>query len=200
MKNLLKKIKSIPNKTLKRGITLLIAVIAVSALFLIAMAISDISYKEQVISYSGRDSKVAFYAADLGMECALYYDLKGADFTNGTTSTPFNFATTSAPTTQVIACGNVGTYTLTNQGTAPFSVVTSGTVSTSTFFFNYTDPVTSIKSCSYVRVVKAVNGAVVGTIIESRGYNNNCNAPTVTDPPRPMSALRNFERSLRVTY
>lgn len=68
-----------------RGFTLLVAVLVSGVLLSIALAIFNITVKELLLSSSGRDSQFAFYAADSGAECALYWDQKGGGFS---TSTP----------------------------------------------------------------------------------------------------------------
>lgn len=58
----------------KRGFALLIATL-VSGLFLaIGAVIFQIAYIQLLLSSVGRDSQFAFYAADTGAECALYWD------------------------------------------------------------------------------------------------------------------------------
>jgi hypothetical protein len=64
----------------EKGITLLIAVLTVGLLLSISLSIFNIAMKELIISSSGKDSHIAFYAADTGIECALYWDYRGAFF------------------------------------------------------------------------------------------------------------------------
>ena len=164
----------------KKGVAVFIAVIAVSALLLIALAISDISYKEQIISSSGRDSRIAFYAADAGVECAFFHDLKGG--ADGL----FKFSVPGAVQVGVLKCN--GDDIITNiRGNDP--VIT-------TFYFNLSN---LPKSCAIVQVSKeTVAEGGFKTIIESRGYNNNCaSGPT---GPTIESGPRNLERSFEVTY
>jgi hypothetical protein len=70
----------------RRGITLLIAVLTSGLLLSISLSIFNIALKELIISSSGRDSHIAFYAADSGIECALYWQYRGA-FSTSTPST-----------------------------------------------------------------------------------------------------------------
>ncbi len=169
----------------KKGVAIFIAVVTVSALMLIALAISDIAYKEQVISASGRDSRIAFFAADSGVECALFHDLKGS--TNGA----FTFAKPNG-------VDQIGTISCGGFNLSP-DVANQGSQAVTTFYFNVSD---TPKACSIVRVVKATaaDGAI-STLIESRGYNNHC---VITDPtpsnPLIEEGSRNLERSIQVTY
>lgn len=59
------------------GVALLFSILLTSALLLVALGISQISYKETVFSLEARDSARAFTAADTGLECALYADTGG---------------------------------------------------------------------------------------------------------------------------
>ena len=61
-----------------RGFTLLIAVLTASVLLAVGFAIYNIVSKELIFSSTGRESQFAFYSADSGIECALYWDKQGA--------------------------------------------------------------------------------------------------------------------------
>ncbi|MBP9771847.1 MAG: LamG domain-containing protein [Candidatus Pacebacteria bacterium] len=58
------------------GFTLFYAVLTASLLLAIGIAIFNITFKELILSSGARESANAFYAADTGLECALYWDLK----------------------------------------------------------------------------------------------------------------------------
>ena len=58
----------------QKGMTLFIAIAIMGILLLIMFAVVNISIKATQFASSGRDSQFAFYAADAGMECALYWD------------------------------------------------------------------------------------------------------------------------------
>ncbi len=169
----------------KRGIAIFIAVVTVSALMLIALAISDIAYKEQIISASGRDSRIAFFAADSGVECALFHDLKGGSDSLFTFAKPGGIAQVGT-----ISCGELSLES---------HVSNSSSQTITTFYFNISE---TPKACTIVRVVKAdAGGGVFSTLIESRGYNNICKIESPT-PPNPLinEGDRNLERSIQVTY
>ena len=57
---------------LKRGFTLLIAVIFMSVVLALGLALSSLGYKQEVLASSAIESQYAFYAADAGLECGLY--------------------------------------------------------------------------------------------------------------------------------
>lgn len=94
-----------------RGFTLLIAVILTSVLVSVGMALFDIAYKQIVLTGAVRSSQYAFYAADTGLECALFWDQT------------VNAFSAEAPRAS-ITCGG---------SAIPVSGSTSGNVRTSTF-------------------------------------------------------------------
>ena len=57
------------------GFTLFIAIVVSGTLLLIASGIVNLALKQSLISAFGRESQNAFYAADTGIECALYWDV-----------------------------------------------------------------------------------------------------------------------------
>lgn len=70
----------------KSGITLLVAALTASLLLAISLSIFNLTLKELIISSSGRESLRAFYAADAGAECAIYWDLQSGNYFSTTTS------------------------------------------------------------------------------------------------------------------
>lgn len=57
-----------------RGFALLIAVIFMSVMLSFGLALGSLAYKQQVLVSGAIASQYAFYAADAGLECALYAD------------------------------------------------------------------------------------------------------------------------------
>lgn len=57
-----------------RGFALLYSIIIISLILTIAISISDTTYKQGVLSSLARDSQIAFYQADTGIECGMYWD------------------------------------------------------------------------------------------------------------------------------
>ncbi len=76
----------------KNGFTLFYALLVISIILSISMAIAEIVLRETVISGFGRDSLIAFFAADSGVECALYWDVKQNAFATTSTSSTINCA------------------------------------------------------------------------------------------------------------
>lgn len=65
---------------LQKGFTLLFAALAGSLLFSAGIAIANLAVRELALSSAGRESQFAFYAADTGAECALYWDMQEGIF------------------------------------------------------------------------------------------------------------------------
>ena len=58
-----------------KGFTLFIAIVIMGVLLIIAMSMASLATRQAFISTTGRESQLAFYAADTGIECALYWDI-----------------------------------------------------------------------------------------------------------------------------
>lgn len=58
----------------QKGFVALFTVLLVSVILAMAIGIASISLKEIVLSASASDGNKAFYAADSGIECALYFE------------------------------------------------------------------------------------------------------------------------------
>lgn len=162
-----------------KGYTLLFAVLVSSLVLAVGISILNISKKEFLLASSARESTAAFYAADSGLECGVYFidkRLKPTEYNQG------------IPCAQHFA-----------SQPAAITLVTSGTDETYTFDVNLNG-----SSCAVVKVTKKVIPAVAPETtdgysvgVESRGYNigwsaadNRCNVPS----PRKV------ERALYYNY
>jgi len=130
---------------MNKGFTLFLAVVITGTLLLIATGIITLAVKQSLISTAGRESQIAFYVADTGLECALYWDVK-----NPSEASAFTPSAASS-----INC-NRDANNSGNQWTVGGSSVSTFTIS---FLPN--------PSCAVVTVTKLGNT----TEIESRGYN-----------------------------
>ena len=148
----------------QRGFTLLLAVLISSILIAIGSAIFNILSKEIILSSSGRESQFAFFAADTGIECALYWDTKQNAF-----------ATTSALTQ--VACGG---------GLADLTRTSGGTLLRPTYTTAFSFPLNGgvANPCITVTVTKTFYPTE--TVIASQGYNT-C---VTTNPLRLERAIR----------
>ncbi len=82
--------------TSRRGVALYIAMLVTSLVLAIGLSMANIFLKEFILSSTVRESQIAFYSADSGIECATYWD------TNPATPGGSMFASTS-PTGQPLA-------------------------------------------------------------------------------------------------
>lgn len=161
------------NLQLNKGYTLLFAVLVSSVVLSIGISILTISKKEFQLSSSAKDSTIAFYAADSGLECAQYFNDNGDTFSTSTLPTVNSFSCNGAPITP--------TYT-----TNPFVF---------SFDFNI-----NANSCARVLVRKEYMnisgfGNISVTTITSRGYNTGWNGTTCSVP-----SPRRVERALQLSY
>jgi len=162
-----------------RGFTLLVAIVISSLLLSIGITIFNTTTKELRLSALGRDSQFAFYAADSGIECALYWDKKQKVFPesddpdqqilppSGTVFCNLQDITLSEPQWDVTRSTSQSPY--------------SGSAIT-TFRLDFSPN----PYCAITVISKVGDGMSTTTTIESRGYNT-CNT---TDPRRVERAIR----------
>ena len=150
----------------QKGFTLLIAVVISSLLLSIGMAILNSTLKGFELSILVRNSQFAFYAADSGLECALYWDIKGEIF--ATSTEPVDM---SPPVKNCAGSADIRTiWTISNR-------IANGALTTLRLDFPNS-------YCAIVAVKKSDSSPY--TTIESRGYNT-C---TSGDPKRVERAIR----------
>lgn len=68
----------------ENGFTILLAALVTSLVLTLGISIFSIAQKQIVLSSLGRSSQYAFYAADTGAECALYWDVRFGFFSSST--------------------------------------------------------------------------------------------------------------------
>ncbi len=166
------KIKKVQGQ--KSGFTLLFSVLISSVLLSIGVSIFSTTLKDLLFSSSGRDSQFAFYAADTGVECALYWDKKGQIFPTSTASAlPLPDGSTVCNGEDIVV---------------NWEVVADTNPTVTTFYLNREDSPSydPTKACAVVRVFKDQLGQ---SRIDSFGYNT-----CVTSNPRRI------ERGIRVVY
>ena len=121
----------------KKGFTLLIAIVVTSMLLIVSFVVANVSLKQLVLSYAGVESQYAFYAADSGVECATFWDLK-----TGTTSAfSINNTLPISCNNQTIGPGLSNGQTVATVPTQP-SRIGGGTVSGNSASFISTDVIT----------------------------------------------------------
>lgn len=137
--------KRMPHLRSDRGFTILFAVLTGSLLLAIGIAIFNVTLKELLLSSAARDSQFAIYAADTGIECALYWDSVGDSFATGTGQ-------------RTIVCAEQ----------SPTFAASATLPATSTFSLTFAAEQNS-EPCAVVDVGKYENPT--RTVIVSRGYN-----------------------------
>lgn len=157
------------------GFTILFAVLIGSLLFSIGLGIAHVSIREILLSAAGKESERAFFAADTGIECALFWDIY-----KGKQELVFPSSGNETGGREFIACNGESDVSV-----KPVSGI--ATAATSTFALDFTDGESKPAGCAFVTIGKTVSGS---TVIESRGRND---CEDRINPAR-------VERALRVRY
>jgi len=155
------------------GFTTLFAVLIASLLLSVGAAIYDVASKDLTFSIVTRESNFAIYAADTGVECALYWDSKYAGSANFSSGSVFATSTNSQPPAagSGIFCNGADISTVWSYPsyTAPMQ---NPAASAATTTFSFSIPATVSSSyCVVVTVAKGIAGGSPYTTITSRGYN-----------------------------
>jgi len=182
----------------KRGFTLLFAVLVSVLVLAIGASMVSIALKQIILSGSGRESQFAFYAANTGIECALYWDLNILDdsgdikytFPTGPQVLRNDWGSVTCNGGQIhdgvgYVSNNfteeIGGYNFDTTGeTYTFRMTVNNTVSGAN----------DILYCTEVTVGKILSGNLVKTTITSRGLNT-CD---------PDGNARAVERALVLEY
>lgn len=179
-----------------KGFTLLFAALVGSLVIAIGMAILNITLKQLILASAGRESQQAFFAADAGVECALYLD-RGAG--NPDCQLGF-FGSPSTTASGMSICGQDLSPTIYNDSDTmqcfgkKMSIARSAQGGGIVNSFSLQEPYAYVQDsnsdnadmCFEVEVLKSADGTGTTTIIESRGYSK-CS---------PNTANR-FERAIR---
>ena len=91
----------------ERGFTILLAALVASLVLALGIAVFSIAQKELILSSTGRNSQLAFYAADTGAECALYSDMRHSAFDPALPVSPITCDANSAIT---VSHGDLASY------------------------------------------------------------------------------------------
>lgn len=140
----------------ERGFTILLAALVTSLVLTLGISIFSVAQKQVLLSSLGRNSQYAFYAADSGAECALYWDVR------------HEFFSSTSPAGIVPACGGDGEGGRPQLDLDPPAVPLPGTQQyTMTFEFEPNG------YCAIVSVTKNAPG-LTKTIIHSDGFSTPC--------------------------
>jgi hypothetical protein len=163
----------------QRGFTLLLAALVASTMLALGSSVFLIAQKQITLSSVGRDSQFAFYAADTGAECALYWDFRVDKY-------DYIFATSSVSTS------HAGDVVCDNQHAGNVNVETSGTSATSTFSVDLFKNESDDKGGYCVTVTVAKSPTAPNTIIRADGYSTSCES--IESNPRTL------QRSVNLRY
>ena len=192
------------NKKIKNadaGFTLFVAMVVASLLLAVGFSIGNIILKQLLLAGSGKDSQVAFYAADAGAECAQFWDTKNSD---GSSALGDGIFATSSPATGNISCGSRGSMAYSKTVDVPSNYAVTS------FAIDYSDVsgygVEGYRACAVIKLEKgfalnALNESVPYTKITSRGYNSNYTGASGGKPAGcDTSNPRTVERGVVVQY
>jgi hypothetical protein len=170
------------------GFTLLFASVIVSLILSIGLAIAHLTLRQLILSTAGRESQYAFYNADSGVECALFY----MNMTRPSGGMPwFAFNGDDSPPDRMYCAGknamfmdideSSGTTTTTFYVNAPTSMGVGMIADIDYEPCQKDEPTFEVK----VHRRKRATSDLVDTYIESRGYNT-CD---ITNPRRVERGL-----------
>jgi hypothetical protein len=171
--------KQIEKAQKRDGFTLLFAILVAILVLAVGTSIVNLSLKQIALSSTARDSQFAFYAANSGVDCALYWDTAGQLGLEDKVV----FATSSE--SEVVATGSgisCADQDITNEtgvevlgADIGWSVVHRDSNSAVTSF--WLDFGTDLPYCANVIVTKEESGGDITTTIQSYGYNTCENNP-----------------------
>ena len=191
----------------KRGYALMLSIVVSSVVLAIGLSLLNIVRKELILSSIGRESQFAFYAADSGIECAFYWDIRQVSFPSSAADWGTNG---DFPQNSGDECGNTDFNDKVesdwNANLNPNSKGYSCDEETGVCTGHEDDTVTinfqidfsggiDENRCALVKIIKQGNnqsGASykVNTTVESRGYNDKC----------LLDSSQLVERAIQVTY
>lgn len=152
------------------GFTLLLAALVSSIVLALGAAIYQLASKELELSSLGRDSQYAFFAADTGAECALYWDVR------------HDYFATSAPASVVAPDPRCATQSFTATGRA------------AAYPYTMSFQIEPGGYCTNVSVTKAQDAVsgIVSTTIHADGYSGTC--------ANYSTNARSLQRSVELHY
>lgn len=172
-----------------RGFTIFFAMLVGSLSLAVGFAIYDLTVREIDLSAAASQSQYAIYAADSGVECALYWDSKynTSESVFGTSSESVWGSAANCDGQDIVANGTPPTpIQAPPTGWSAWAITNSASAATTTFTLSM---LPQLPYCARVEVGKATQGGILYTTIISKGYNN-CGT----------TGAARLERTLRVSY
>lgn len=178
-------------KNTTRGFTIFFAALVASLALAVGLAIYDLTVRQLTLASASRDSQYAIYAADSGIECALYWDNQYPAGTNGSNSAFASSTYSLVPglngvpgsglscnTRDIVAHGTMPSPYTGQDQTSDASwtalalgsgIIADPSSATTTFYLTYPPPDTR---CVKVEIAKYRDSSGFDhTVITSHGYN-----------------------------
>jgi len=159
---------SIFNFQKKRGFALLVAVIFMSVMLALGLALSSLGYKQELLASTAIESQYAFYAADAGMECVLYADQQQNSF-------DYNLHDAENPPSAIV-CDGIPAATRLNYAYDDIRLVVSERLS-----------LDANTRCADITVYKYETPQPKSTYIFSQGYDVPCTTVAIPGGARFVS-------------
>lgn len=137
-----------------KGFAMLFTVLIISVILSIALGIADLTFKQTILSNLAKNSQLAFYQADSGVECGMYYDVTQGQLPRGTT-------VAKAP--QQITCGNNTATLVTDQS--------------HTDYFLYQEDITGNAPCFSIAFDKTMANGSTKYKVSARGFSTCLSTP-----------------------
>lgn len=168
----------------EKGFVILFAILISSVILLISAGILSISQKEVVLSSYSRESQKALFAADGGLECALFYDVNPPVNNDGEKKTLFPVDGTGTDTTIDCSGASVDVYYLDGESSDDYDHL---------YVLSHQNTLSSETGCSFILIEKTALDTEndppdpslgVSTRITSVGFNQceSGGTPEYNDP------------------
>lgn len=163
-------------KNKRNGFTLLLSLLVISIILSVSFGVFDVMTKELKLSGIGRESQISFYAADAGIECAYFWDIKHPGLIESAFDLDINDIYS-------VKCGG-------KDGVSDNEFKDE----INYFSLNMGKDGDNNEKCAKVKVAKTVGNSddgkdkITTTIIESKGYNYSCKS----------TSRHKVERAIRV--
>lgn len=165
------------------------AMLVISVVLSMGASIYSLVSKQVTLTGMTRDSRYAFYAADISAECALYWDIR------------HNYFATTTPAMTLTCNGVQPVFTappaLPANGPCPAIPATAAAPLTGATYpyavqFHYDYGSATSTSCAEVTVYKCLVNSTPNTIIHADGYSVSCGSRN--------TSVRSLQRSEEVQY
>lgn len=184
----------------QRGFTLLLAALISAIVLSLASALFSIAKKQVTLASLSQQSQYAFYAADTGAECALYWDIRYGYFGTVTPTSAQILATSPAAPPQTPTPPQCDGQSFTLSPPAPYTIGNPAQLTSPTYEYTTSFQLRLHNNyCAQVSVIKCLgdlldsgvcchngtsgggctNGAAITTIstqIRSDGFNTSCDS------------------------